>query len=217
MNCRPPIVLGLLLLAVPSFVRPAPPPANTPSPLVLEIQIVEGDGEVHVAGSRARLPLTVRVIDQLGRPVGGAVVSFLMPRDGPGGVFASGLSTEVLTTGGDGKASVHKILWGNRTGTARIRITAMKGRARAGIISNQHIEAPAEASDAESAAHSYSVSKPKKKWIAIAVIAAGAAVGGIVLGTAGSSGGTPAVIPPAGATEPSGVQVGAPSITIGKP
>jgi hypothetical protein len=209
------MITGLLSLLL--SLTAAPPAAGQTDALVLQLNIIEGEGAVHVAGSRSRVPLTVQVTDEVGRPVDKAAVSFLLPHDGPSGIFASGLSTEVLTTGRDGKASVRGIRWGNTAGAVRIRITAMKGDARAGRVSAQYLEALHSATAPGSQPVSHSVSKPKTKWIAIAVLAAGAAVGGIVLGaSSGSSSNNPGVVP-AAVTEPPNVQVGLPAITIGAP
>ncbi len=186
-------------------------------PLLLNLRVIEGDGAVHQAGERSKSPLTVQVTDATGRPVPAVAVTFLMPSNGPAGIFASGLSTEVLTTGKDGRASVRGIRWGRETGTARIRITAMKGQTRAGTLATQHIQTVDRASE-ESAQKLASVSKPRGKWLAIAVIAAGAAAGGLVLGLSGGGAVPAAPAPGSGAVvEGPPVQVGAPTITIGKP
>ena len=66
-------------------------------PAVLTVTLVEGEGAVYPTGSRATRGVTVKVTDESGRPVEGATVTFSLPTDGPGGVFASGGRTEVRT------------------------------------------------------------------------------------------------------------------------
>ena len=180
---------------------------------ILELKVIEGDGAVHVSGSRSSLPLTVQVADEIGRPVEGATVSFQLPGYGPTGIFASGLSTEILTTGTDGRATVRKIRWGRLPGPVRVRITAVKGEARAGTISTQFIQSAEASSKVVSGSRRRSVSRPRGKWIAIAVIAAGAAAGGLALGLAGKSA-SPAI---AASSQSPTVQVGMPTISIGSP
>jgi len=215
MRC-PQYLPAVFLLSLWPFCISAAFGQDAGQPLVLQLTVVEGEDAVHAAGSRSATPLTVLVSDQIGRPVPGAAVSFLMPSSGPAGIFASGLATEVLTTGKDGQASVRQIRWGNAVGQSRIRVTAMKGQARAGILIAQHIEAPSSEKAGGSKGRSRSVSKPGKKWVAIALVAAGAAVGGLVLGTtSGNSNGGPPVA--ASVSEAPGVQVGLPSITVGEP
>jgi hypothetical protein len=210
------IDIGLLLL-VSLALAPAATPQSLDGAIHLQLKVIEGEGAVHVAGSRSSEPLTIQVSDEVGRPVAGAAVSFLMPGDGPAGIFANGLSTEILTTGRDGRASVEKIRWGHATGPVRIRITAMKSKARAGLVATQYVEARVETDDQTPQGPSHAVSKPRKKWIAIAVIAAGAAAGGLALGVSGSKPVNNSPAASAAATEPMDVQVGLPTITIGKP
>src|SRR5687768_14901482 len=78
---------------------------------ILQIRILEGEGLVHAAGSRASSPLTLRVTDEAGNPVEGAAVSFRLPEEGPSGIFVSGLKSELALTDADGKASVRGIRW----------------------------------------------------------------------------------------------------------
>ncbi len=179
--------------------------------------MVQGDSAVHTAGARSSQPLTVLVTDEFGRPVAGAAVSFQLPAEGVTGVFASGLRTEVLVTGGDGRASVLGIEWGPQSGQTQVRITASKGNARAGTLSTQYVQIGHKASGPASGSRAKSVSKPKGKWLLFTVVAAGAAAGGLVLGLSGSSAGA---APTAGAVSvqsPPSVQVGMPTITVGKP
>src|SRR5581483_5246973 len=102
---------------------------------ILQIRVVEGEGAVHAPGSRSIRPLTVEITDETGKPVDQAAVSFHLPDDGPGGVFLSGLRTEVVMTGADGRASIRGLQWNSTPGRLQIRIVASREQARAGMIS----------------------------------------------------------------------------------
>ena len=184
---------------------------------LLEIRVVDGAGAVYTAGSRTP-GLTIEVTDELGKPLGGAVVSLRLPDDGAGGAFANGLSSEILTTGSNGRAATSPIRWNRIPGTAEIRITAVKGQLRAGTMASCEIRAAARARVTTAPAGEHAVRKPvSKKWMIIGTVAAAAAVAGFVGGRAasnsnsgtGSGGGAGTVITP--------LQIGAPTITIGKP
>ena len=101
------------------------------NPALLAIRLTEGDGAIYAKGSRATRGLTVLITDETGRPVEGATVSFSLPADGPSGVFSSGTRTEIATTHGDGRAAVWGTQWNRTSGPFEIRITAVKGQARA--------------------------------------------------------------------------------------
>jgi hypothetical protein len=178
--------------------------------VIVQLKVVEGEGATYRTGTRATRGITVLVTDETGRPVDMASVSFRLPDQGASGTFNSGLRTEVVTTGPDGRASVWGMQWNKTTGTVEIRITAVKEQARAGIISTQYLgESAAPKAGGEgvfTATH-----KGGHKWLWIAAIAGGAAGAGFAFTR--SQGSSP------GSSVPSvaGLSVGAPSITIGHP
>lgn len=83
--------------------------------------------------------VTVLVTDETGNPVANALVSFRLPDVGSSGTFNSGLPTEIVTTGQDGRATLSGVQWNSNPGTVALRITAMKDQARAGIMSTQYL------------------------------------------------------------------------------
>jgi len=101
---------------------------------ILLIRVVEGEGAVYPIGSRATRGVTVQVTDETGKPVDRAAVSFQLPEAGPTGAFSSGMRTEIVTTGADGRANVWGMQWNRVTGPLEVRITAAKGQARAGTV-----------------------------------------------------------------------------------
>ena len=177
---------------------------------ILQIRVVEGEGAVHAPGSRGARPLTVEVTDETGKPVEGAAVSFHLPEEGPGGVFANGMRTEVAVTDSRGHASAHGLQLNRAPGRFQIRIVASKEQARAGMVSFQYITGPGSGAAAPTAAGSHGY----RKWIVVALLAGGGAAAGIL--AAGKSGSTPAAAP-ATPLPMITLTIGAPAITVGKP
>jgi len=178
---------------------------------ILQIRVVEGEGAVHVPGSRATRPLTVEVADETGKPVEGAAVSFHLPDNGPGGIFANGLRTEVAITDNHGHASVHGLQWNRAPGRFMILIVASKEQARAGMASFQYIAEPGSGAAAATAGGS----RAHRKWVVVALLAGGGAAAAIL--ARGRSGSTPAATgspAPGLATAPT---IGTPVITVGTP
>ncbi|MCW5982480.1 MAG: hypothetical protein KIT09_30620 [Bryobacteraceae bacterium] len=180
---------------------------------VLQLKVIEGEGMAHRSGSRSASSIVVLVSDETGRPVQGATVSFRLPPEGASGRFESGLPTEVQVTGADGKAAAWGIRWGKTPGPVKVRITAVKGEVRAGIFSLQYVADPQDGSPGKADANRSRTSKTRGRWVAIAVVAAGAAAGGLALGLTGKSAQTGA----GNADASTSLSVGAPSIQVGKP
>ncbi len=173
--------------------------------VALEIRTLQGEGAVQPAGRRVVAPLSVLVTDEIGRPVAGAAVTFRLPEEGPGGVFASGLKTEVMRTGPDGRATVHEIRWNRMAGPVRIRVTAVHGEARAGTIVHQYLS-----SSAPPAGQGLTRSSGRR-WVKLAAMAAGAAALGFTIGYVRESQGRAVGSP----TPP--VKIGTPVIVVGRP
>jgi hypothetical protein len=177
--------------------------------VIVQLKVVEGDGAVYRTGGRAAHGLTVLVTDESGKPVEHAAVSFRLPEGGSGGVFSSGLRTEVVTTGPDGRATVAGMQWNRTSGPVQIRITAIKDQARAGIISTQYLS-DAVATQAGGEGGSFTAPhKGRTMWILVAVAAvAGGAAAGFMLTHSRT---------PSTTTAPAGVSIGNPSIIVGHP
>lgn len=171
---------------------------------LLNLRVVEGEGSVYSIGARATRGITVEITDELARPVTGATVSFMLPDSGPSGTFSDGQRSVIAISNAEGRATVWGMQWNRTPGTVEVRITALKGKVRAGTISTQYL------SDKVAAAPS-GRSGRLKKYLIIAGVAAGAAGAGMALGGR-SSGMTTA---PAGVTAPP--TVGSPTITVGRP
>jgi len=169
--------------------------------------VVEGGDAVYPIGSHATRGVTVLVSDESGHPVEGATVSFSLPSEGPGGVFSSGVRTEIATTRAEGRAGVWGMRWNRTPGQFELRVTAMKGQARA---SSSVAQSLSDAPEMKVAAPRGSGSH-KILWIALAGGAAAAVVG--IAGKGSPNTGAPAAI----AAGISGPQIGTPTITVGRP
>lgn len=195
---------------------------TAPDAGIMRIRVLQGEGAVHTAGSRASQPLGVEVTDEAGRPVEGAAVSFRLPRSGPGGLFSNGLASEIVITGADGRATVSRMRWNPVPGPFQVRVTAAKGPARAGILVSQSIaggKGPPVAAAGETPAGGEAAPvvlppyKPRRRWLTPVLIAAGAAAGAAGLGIAAKRQGSAA----SGASAPPGLSVGPPVIGIEAP
>jgi hypothetical protein len=178
---------------------------------ILQIRVVEGEGAVYAAGSRATRGITVQVTDETGRPVEGAAVSFRLPESGPGGTFPGGLTSDIAVTGPDGRATVFGMHWNTEPGSVEIRITAAKDKARAGTVTSVYIsdKVAASASTGAGGTGRFTASHSHKKWLLVGAGIAGAALAGVALGGRSPSQASTAAnvaAPP---------QVGTPTVSIG--
>jgi len=202
---------------------------------IIHIRVVEGDGAVYGAGSRATQPLTVEVTDETGRPLAGAAVSFHFPEQGASGLFVNGLRTDLAITDANGRASIRGYQLTRAAGPFQLRITASKDQARAGLVSSQYIAEPKNGPDISAASPIAAVplneskasgertpvrpavARPRhsaRKWVLLSLVAAGAAAGGTVARARATSPGT---LAPAVANTPTTLGVGLHVITIMKP
>ena len=178
--------------------------------VIVQLKVLEGEGTVYRTGSRATRGLSVLVTDETGKPVANAAVSFQLPGDGATGTFSSGLRTEVITTGADGKATVWGMQWGKTQGPVEIRITAVKDQARAGLISTQYLSD--SVGTKEGGEGVFSSSHKSRKWIWIAAAVGGAAAAGAFFGLSHGAAASSST-----ALSNTGILIGNPSIYVGHP
>jgi hypothetical protein len=174
----------------------------------VQLKVVEGEGVVYRTGTRATRGLTVLVTDETGKPVDMASVSFRLPDEGASGTFNSGLRTDIVTTGADGRATIWGMQWNKTPGPVEIRVTAIKEQARAGIISTQYLsDSVGVKSGGEG---TFTASHGGHKWLWIAgAIAVGAGAGAAFFLLKKST-------PPSN-TSTAPVTIGSPSIIVGQP
>lgn len=182
---------------------------STNASVIVQLKIVDGEGVTYRIGTRATRGLTVLVTDETGKPVDLAAVSFRLPDEGASGTFNSGLRTEIVTTGPDGRATVWGMQWNKTPGPVEIRVTAIKEQARAGIISTQYLsDSVAVKSGGEGV---FTASHGGHKWLWVAgAIAVGAGAGAAYFLLNKSK-------PASNPTSTSGVTVGSPSVIVGQP
>jgi hypothetical protein len=191
---------ALIALIAPLQAQSPAPPADAPA--VLQLKVVEGEGNAYATGSRATHGITVLVSDETGKPVEGATVNFKLPGEGPSGSFASGSKIEIVTTRPDGRASAWGMQWNRTAGLLEIQVTAMKAGVRAGIVCPQYL------SDSISGPNRSAAGGGSHKWLWIGLIAVAAAGGAVAALVSSKTPNTP---------EPPAVTIGAPTISLGHP
>jgi len=185
------ILRSMVLPLIPCLVL-----AQTPGKL--NLVIVEGEGAINNVKQRTVRPTIVEVQDENHKPVGGVAVSFLLPNNGPGGVFASGAKSATVVTDSAGRAAMPGFQ-PNTAGQFQIHVNASYQGQQASLnISQNNVLQGAAAAGGSSL-----------KLIAIlgGIAAAGAAGAAIALTRGGNN--TP--ITPSGAISgPGTATVGAP-------
>ncbi|WP_321475798.1 hypothetical protein [uncultured Paludibaculum sp.] len=170
----------------------------------LTINVLEGAGSVVARDSVSPQRFLVQVNDAAGHPVPSVTVIFRLPAEGPSGEFASGMRSESVLTGTDGKAYVRGVHWNATPGKLDIHVLIPGEKA--------DLKIPAEIS-ASMPTSRHVTPKSPKKWIILAAVS-GATIAGLAVagGHKNASAAAPAtgvyVAPP---------NVGPPVISIGKP
>jgi len=177
------------------------------NPAILQIRVIEGEGVAYPLGGRATRGVTVQVTDETGKPMENASVSFRLPEEGPSGTFSNGSRLEIATTKSDGKALAWGMQWNRTEGSFEIRITAVKGQARAGTVCAVYLSK----ATAETGSSSPVKLARNHKWMWITLAVAGGAAVAVAAGAvAGKSS------PPLGPLV-TPTTIGTPTIVIGHP
>lgn len=181
---------------------------------VLQIRVVEGEGVTHALGARAAKFFVVKITDDLGEPVTGALVSFRLPEEGPGGLFANGLRTEVVTTGPEGIASAPPVRWNRLPGAFELRVVAAKAESRAGTVAPLYLSPEGRSAESSSVGRAV-IAVPvqtgmRKRWLVLGLVAATAAGVGFSTGWVKRA-------PQEAAKGPEPPRIGPPVISIGRP
>ena len=157
------IVLSLMLAMSPGFAQQAAPKA-------LNIVIVEGEGAINNIRQRVAREPIVQVEDENHKPVAGALVTFLLPSNGPGATFADGSNTLTVQTDASGRATARGLRANRVDGQYQVRVT----------VSYQGLTASASfgmVNAVAAAAAAGGVLASAKFWILMAVVG-GAVAGG---------------------------------------
>ncbi len=193
-------IAGWILMSVAHLL-----PAGQITPARLALIVIEGDGAINNVKQRTTRETIVRVEDENHKPVVGAAVMFLLPSDGPGGVFTNGASSSTVLTDTQGQARLPRMQANQWAGSFRIRVSASYRGSQSSIEIGQ-TNAPASVAPVVHAGLSAKVIGA----IAAGAIAAGAgAARGLRSGSKPSSS-TPAAAPGVGISLGSGGPVLAP-------
>lgn len=180
-------VASVCILLYPSFPTVLAA-AQDASPGELTITILEGDNAIVNVRQRVSREAIVQVEDENHKPVGGAIVTFLTPSDGPSATFMNGSHTITATTDVQGRVVMRGITSNKVAGKFDMKVTATKnGKSTSVIMSQTNVMAAAAAAGGISA-----------KALGILLGVGGAAAVGIAVGLAGGKGNTtPTPVPPA--------------------
>ncbi len=196
----------LTFLSVPSAfantLLPGTLAQDAPQSPALRIVVLVGENAVNVIKKSTVVMPVVQVLDQSGKPVVGAEVTFFAPADGASVQFTDGSRSATITTDVDGKASlVGGVAIG--AGDFEYKVTALFHDQRA-TVSIKQTNVTSQGQSGGASAHS-----SRLVWWVIGGVAAAAAVGiGAGLGHGGTA---PASSPPSAVIGAgSGLTVGAP-------
>ncbi len=182
-GCARPVAAALAcLIALP----PAPGLGQEAARPKLNIVIVEGDGAINNIRQRTAREPIVQVEDENRKPIAGATVTFLLPRDGAGALTSDGSRSFTAVTDQNGRATLRGMKPNERAGKFQIQVNAsFQGLTASTVITQTNVLAAAAVAGGVSA-----------KLIAILAIAGGAAAaGGIIAATRGNGDKPPAAGP----------------------
>jgi hypothetical protein len=142
----------------------------------MRIVILEGEWAINTIRQRTAREPIVRVEDENGRPVAGAMVLFTLPENGAGASFADGSKTLIAYTDANGKAKARGLKPNEVAGDFQILVDATAKGSKASAVINQSnvLTAPAGTGGIS------------RKLIAILAIAGGAVAAGVVAATSGN-------------------------------
>jgi len=166
----------------------------------LRIVVQQGEGNFNNIRKRLAQDISVLVLDQEGRPVEKAQVTFVLPAFGPSGTFAGGARSWKSETDTRGIARTEGLKPNGQEGRFNIAVTT----------SHQGLESTAVISQSNTMAGGIEGETHSRKlmWI-LAVAAGGATAAGLAL-RGGSNGSTPAQ-----AIVPTTLNIG--GVTVGAP
>ena len=202
MSCRAALQwIGILSISLLPVVAQEPA-----TPGKLNLVIVEGEGAINNIRQRTSRETIVQVQDENHKPIAGAAVVFLLPNDGPGGVFASGSKSASVVTDASGRATMPRITPNNNAGQFQIRVHASYRGQEADATVTQSIVAGAPVAPAHTGISG--------KAIAIIVGVAAAGAVGVAVGLSGGKTNPPS--PPQTTTPTGTISLGS-GATLGPP
>jgi hypothetical protein len=179
----------------------------------LRLRVLEGAGASIPLQAYSRARFVVVVEELSGRPAAGALVSFRLPSRGTTATFPSGMHTEEIQTGSDGKATISGLRGDGLAGPLTIHVEAKLGEQHAEI--NIDANVTAQAIGPQALAELPAARKPpvSKKWIIVAVAVGGGAAAAFAFHGGGSTALATGLIEPAIVIP----TVGVPTVTVTHP
>ena len=170
----------------------------------LRVVIMEGNEAINDLGAGTGVEPVVRIEDERGQPLAGAMVVFTLPETGAGGVFADGSKSLIVHTDLKGLAVARGLRPNKTEGPFEIRVDAsFQGLTASASISQTNvvpIVVPAAAAK-----------PPSKKGLLFVILGGVAAAAGVLAASAGGGSGGGGTPPPPPTTVSSG------SPTVGPP
>jgi hypothetical protein len=185
-----PVPFALPLLSIQTNQQPPPAPGQIAGKL--SIVVIEGENAVNNIRARTGKEAIVEVDDENHRPVAGAVVTFFVPNEGPGGSFAGNTQLLTVITDQSGRATATSFSPNNVVGQFKIEVTATAGNEVAKTIISQ-TNAASSATPATRTGASRGGMSTGKIALIVGVVAAaglGAALGLAGHGSSSSGGGS---------------------------
>jgi len=179
---------------------------DAPQSSALRIVVLTGEHAVNVIRKGTVVMPVVQVLDQSGKPVAGAEVTFFAPGDGASVQFTDGSRSSTITTDADGKASPVSGVALN-AGDFEYRITAVFHNQQA-TVTIQQTNVTSQGSLAKSGSGTAAHSSHLVWWVIGGVAVAAAAGIGAGLGHGGSA---------AASSPPSAVIGTGSGLTVGAP
>jgi hypothetical protein len=174
------------------------------TPSRIDVVVVGGEAAVNGLLQRVAQDPVVRIDDQNGQPVSGAVVTFNLPISGTSGEFENGSKNSNVVTGADGLAAARRLRTNEIPGRFQILVTASyRGLSARGLINQINEGVPGA-----KAHHGGG-----KIIIILAVVGAAAAGGAVAVTRKGGNTSTPSGGGTGGAPPPIGITPGTGAIT----
>lgn len=131
------ILATLLTLALTTPTMWAQAASDAPK---LKISILEGQGAVNNIKQRLAREPVVQVTDENDRPVGGALVTFALPQNGPGAVFSNGSTSLTVTADSNGIAQASGMSLNSTKGEFIINVSAShEGQTATAMIGQSNV------------------------------------------------------------------------------
>lgn len=112
------VTLALFMALPPAWAQEAGPVK------ALNIVIIEGEGAINNVRQRVAREPIVEVTDENRKPVAGALVTFMLPGNGPSGIFANGTNSFTVATDNMGRAVARGLQLNNQPGQIQVRVSA---------------------------------------------------------------------------------------------